>query len=343
MKQREIWLLLDSRQVGGIESHVLNLACGLKSYGLPVKIIMLEDYGAHPLVFAATSQGIEVGFVNGGIRRLYQLLKVSRPWLLHTHGYKAGILGRLCARLAHIPVISTFHAGEPGRGRLKLYNWLDRLTAPLAATVAVSQLIAAKLPKTTTVLKNFVSLPKSVNTPLSSNIAFVGRLSDEKGPDIFFNMARAFPTTSFHVYGSGPMDEVLREHQPQNVIMHGCVTDMEEEWRNIGLLCISSRHEGMPMVALEAMAHGVPVAAFAVGALPQLIEHGVNGYLAGAGCEADLTAYIDRWLHASTLTKRTLAERARQHIQDNYATERVMPSLLSVYLDAVRGQCGWAR
>lgn len=45
----EIWLALDSRGAGGIESHVLQLAKALQGAGRAVRILLLADHGQHPL------------------------------------------------------------------------------------------------------------------------------------------------------------------------------------------------------------------------------------------------------------------------------------------------------
>ncbi len=121
MHPNDIWLLLDSRDLGGIESHVLQLSGGLRQAGLKPRVLFWADYGGHPLRAALDRAGLVHETLTGGFRSLIDALRRRRPAVLHTHGYKAGILGRLAARLTARPVVSTFHAGEPGTGKLRLY------------------------------------------------------------------------------------------------------------------------------------------------------------------------------------------------------------------------------
>ena len=61
------------------------------------------------------------------------------------------------------------------------------------------------------------------------------------------------------------------------------VSNIAEAWPQIGLLLMPSRAEGLPMAALEALAAGVPVAAARVGAMPDVIRDGENGWLFDVG------------------------------------------------------------
>ena len=138
-----VWILLDSRGPGGIETHVGLLAAALARRGARPVLVFLQRHGSHPLEAVARSNAVPLRYLAGGFAALYRAMRRHRPALLHTHGYKAGILGRLAGLLSGTPVVSTFHAGEPGRGRLRLYTWLDRLTAPLSRPIAVDLARAA--------------------------------------------------------------------------------------------------------------------------------------------------------------------------------------------------------
>jgi glycosyltransferase involved in cell wall biosynthesis len=100
-------------------------------------------------------------------------------------------------------------------------------------------------------------------------IAFVGRLSHEKGPDIFAEITQGL-NHSISMYGDGEMMESLKQQYPHIKFKGMC--DMEKNWKNIRVLVMTSRYEGLPLAALEAMARGIPVIASTAGALPKLIN-----------------------------------------------------------------------
>lgn len=331
-----IWILLDSRGQGGIETHVEELAVGWNSGGQDVSVVFFRDYGPHPLRDRLRQNGIRV-MTAGSISGLFQLIRSGRPDLVHTHGYKCGILGRLLARLFKIAVVSTFHAGEPGDFKIRTYQAIDRLTARISTNIAVSEQIARKLPRGTRVMDNFVRVPPypAWSETNAGRIAFVGRLSEEKGADTFMEIARRHPSLRFDVYGDGPMRSTLEALGLANVTFHGMQPGMQDTWRNIGLLCMPSRFEGLPMAALEAMAHGIPVACFAVGALPELIEDNVNGFAVPPGDMDHLSYRIIQWSRIGPSLRSAMSLGARRTIQDRYSVERILPQVIGVYANAL--------
>ena len=332
MHESEIWLLLDSRDLGGIESHILQLAAGLGSTGRRPRVLFWADYGAHPLRPLLDAAGIAHETLAGGLRGLVTLLRQRRPAVLHTHGYKAGILGRLAGIAACRPVVSTFHAGEPGTGKLRLYVEADRLTARLGRRIAVSAAIADTLPKPVALIANFVELPDAamLDGP-HDTLGFVGRLSHEKGPDLFCALAAELPGERLVLYGDGPMRAELEARYGSAVQFRGRVVPMAPHWRDIGLLVMSSRHEGLPLAALEAMAHGVPVAAFAVGGLPSLITPERTGFLAPPGDLAALAAAIRRWSALPAPARAALSAAARETIAERYSVAHGVKAVLEEY------------
>jgi len=329
-KRQSVWLLLDSRKAGGIESHVLQLAEGLYMYDINVTVVFLTNYGDHPLRTELQRQGINTISLNGHIIGLWKAMRRERPSILHTHGYKAGILGRFVAHACKIPVVSTYHMGEKPSGRLTLYDWLDRQSARLASRAfAVSPQIAKNLPVDAKVVDNFVSA-NGLGISNGDRIAFVGRLSFEKGPDYFARLASRYPDYRFHIYGEGPKATELKASAPRNLHFHG-QRDMASIWPGIGLLIMPSRHEGLPMAALEAMARGIPVLASHVGAFDQLIDSGKNGWLVTPGDNDELAECLDRWIAMSNQQKRHFKQAARQKVLQRFSTDIVVPQLIYSY------------
>ena len=334
MEREVIVILLDSSQLGGIESHVYHLARALKKHGYSAEIWFYKRYSkAHPLSPRLDCENIRYRYLNGSFRDAFSQIKCNPPRLLHTHGYKAGVMGRIAARLFNVPVVSTFHNGDPGEGVVRIYTWLDRLTSAFSENIAVSNEIADRFKNKPVQINNFINLPgRQVKS--GNHLAFVGRLSHEKGPDQYLQLAKHIPDQVFRVYGSGPMESLLQEQEVSNIQFMGQVSGMNDQWQYVDLLCITSRHEGLPMVALEAMANGVPVVSFALGALPDLIEQGVNGWIAPQGDIQEMSKLITLWFSLPEAVKSEVRKACRQTIAKSYSYKAVLPQVLNVYARA---------
>ncbi|ELP5729477.1 glycosyltransferase family 4 protein [Vibrio vulnificus] len=338
-QRKEVWLLLDSLVYGGIESHVEQLARALKSQHIAVRVLLTNKYKRRPDIMNNLRQaGVQINYVSQlsgnhpmPVMQLAVALKRHKPLVLHTHGYKANIYARL-ARMMSFPnlrLVSTYHAGEQKTGKLWLYDLLDRYSSFISDhRFAVSQAILSTLPFTAEQTNNFVSVNESASKT-QEKIGFVGRLSYEKAPDRFVELAEHFPSQHFHLFGDGPEREALETLANDNVHFHGFASDMATVWSTLSVLVISSRFEGLPMAALEAMANGVAVIAMQVGDLGRLIEDGKNGFLANN--EPQLAQALNRWLGMNPKQRRVLLDNARNTIALNYSPQAVLPQLLSAY------------
>lgn len=324
-----IWQLLDSSAIGGIETHVIALTAGLRARGADARVVLLADHGPHPMDALLEAQGCPVEKLDGSAGHLLRDLRRARPAILHTHGYKAGILGRLTGRLAGVPTVSTFHNGDLGAGRVRAYTTLDRMTARLGRRVAVNGEIAGRLPGRVTVVENGVPLPADAPVPTGTRIGFVGRLSEEKGPDTFMRIAASLPELAFDVFGDGAMRAPL-DGTASNVRFHGAVPSMAPHWSELGLLVMPSRAEGLPMAALEAMARGIPVAAFDVGALKMLTADG-RGWCAAPDDLSGLVGMIREWADTGEEERRARSDRNHRFVAARYSVDRMVDDLIAVY------------
>jgi glycosyltransferase involved in cell wall biosynthesis len=323
-------LALDSRAVGGIETHVLVLGQALIKAGVRTTVLRLADHGPHLMDEQAADMDLPLRVLTHEQVSLTQWLKASGATLLHTHGYKAGFLGRLARPRHRLPVVSTFHNGDRGTGRLAAYTALDRFTSRWSKNIAVSQEISRSLPRPATFIDNFVTMPALAGSH-GQKIGFVGRLSHEKGPDHFVELARRYKDLPFVMFGDGPMRVSIEASAPRNLEIMGSVPGMADYWSTLSLLVMPSRQEGLPMAALEAMSYGVPVAAFGVGGLPRLIENGVTGYLAEPGDVAGLAARVLMSATATERSKSVMREKARMRIRNTYSAEARIGDVLAVY------------
>jgi hypothetical protein len=335
-----IALLLDSRGYGGIETHVANLAKGLDKLGHNVQIILLNNYGEHPVFESESFLSTRLIKLNGSALTLFKRLKNSHINLVHTHGYKAGILGRTIGKLTNTKVVSTFHAGDKGNLKMRFYHWLDCLTAKLSPCICVSEQIKNSSKISAKVIENFVILPaKSISKATSANqIAFVGRLSIEKGPDVFIRIAKKLPQYRFSIYGDGPMSKEISAKATKNVDLTGHVTSMTPYWDNINFLCITSREEGLPLVAIEALVRGIPVISFDIGGISSVVINNHNGWLIEPFNEDDFVESIKLSQTISKEQRNKMSMFGYWHIRNNFSCDAIVPQIFDVYQKALIGE-----
>ncbi|NVN83319.1 glycosyltransferase family 4 protein [Vibrio sp. Scap16] len=349
---QEIWLLIDSQTFGGIETHVIELTLGLIEHQCKARVILLTKFEPLPPIITRLTQ-LKLPFCHlsditpsqgNALSQLKLAITQFQPSHIHAHGYKASIvakLAKLTASSSDKPrQISTYHAGETPTGKVWLYDFLDRYTSVISDhSLVVSDKIKEKLPSKSTLLNNFIAIPKHSLSPnvsdetqiadLTYHVGFVGRLSHEKAPDRFITLAQANPDHHFHLFGDGPERQALESSNCKNLTFHGHQTNMSSAWQTIDVLVIPSRYEGLPMAALEAMARGIPVIATNVGNLPQLIEHQTNGYIAQS--ETQLQTCLIEWLDLSNQEKYVMSQKARNTIIDQYSPQAVIPQILACY------------
>ncbi|MBD1390744.1 glycosyltransferase family 4 protein [Neiella sp. HB171785] len=337
---KAIWLMLDSRNVGGIESHVGQLAKALHKRGYDVWVVFWKLYDSeHPLRSELQQRGVKTLLLGGSPWRFIRAVRRCKPRIVHTHGYKAGLVGRFLSWCGGASVVSSYHAGETPTGRVWLYDWLDRQSAYLCqARIAVSEQIASRLPCSAMVIDNFVQAAEPATNEIAGDqqIAFVGRLSVEKAPERILKIAEQLPQQTFHLYGDGPLLSDLQSKAPDNVVFHGKVDDMSQCWPAIELLLIPSRAEGLPMVALEAMAHGASVIASPLGGLPSLLKDVDGCCLIDGDNTYGWAAAIDDYQQLSESQKQPLAEQAKAKVERAYSTTAILPLFESIYAKVSR-------
>jgi glycosyltransferase involved in cell wall biosynthesis/SAM-dependent methyltransferase len=131
-------------------------------------------------------------------------------------------------------------------------------------------------------------------------VGFSGRLAEEKDPLTFVEVARRTPQelpVRFVMTGAGPLRSQVEEAvrtaalPPGRFHFAGPVADVAPWLRSYDALLLPSRLDGRPLVVMEALAVGVPVIASRVGALPELVEENVNGFLCPPG---DAGVFVER-------------------------------------------------
>jgi glycosyltransferase involved in cell wall biosynthesis len=169
----------------------------------------------------------------------------------------------------------------------------------------------------------------------------VGRLSREKAfPDLVLavsELRRLRPDLFVRllIVGDGPergrIERVVHQLDLEDrVTLAGHVRDVRPYYRDANVLAISSISEGSPNVLLEAMAAGVPVAATAVGGIPEIVADKKTGLLIEPRNPQAMAAAINLLFSNSDLA-RTLTRNAEELIRNTYSPENRARFLLKLY------------
>jgi glycosyltransferase involved in cell wall biosynthesis len=150
-------------------------------------------------------------------------------------------------------------------------------------------------------------------------VSFFGRLSEEKSPKTFVEIARRLSSHTeidFCMTGEGPEREPVLELIAQyglvdRIFAPGFVADVRPLIACSDVVVVPSRLDGMPLIVLESQLFGKPVVASAVGSLPEMVADGVSGYICPIG---DIEAFSDRIenLYRSPDLRRYMGERGRE-------------------------------
>lgn len=279
---------------------------------------------------ALARKGLRIHFVEDLVReinpfrdlaalfQLVQLMRDEAPDAVHTHSSKAGILGRLAARLAGVPaVIHTFHGFGFNDRMRPLTRALSVGIERLAATWADSLIFVSKSnmetaraedlgdPARWSLIRSGVKLsafPAPVDRDAKRRelgvrlhkplILGIGNLKPQKNAEDFLRVAEAalkdVPEACFLFVGDGPLRPQLEARialrgLSGKVKLVGWRRDTAELLAAADIFLLTSLWEGLPRALVEAMKTGLPCACYAVDGVGDLLEDGVNGRTARAG------------------------------------------------------------
>jgi glycosyltransferase involved in cell wall biosynthesis len=171
----------------------------------------------------------------------------------------------------------------------------------------------------------------------------VGRLAPQKGFGFLLEavalLKNTYPTLTVAIAGNGPLAGELsntaeRLNIKDNVYFLGQLPDVSPLLAHADGFVLSSISEAMPFALLEAMSHGLPVVATAVGGVPEAVRDGETGILCPPQDPKCLAAGIERLLQSHELAKR-LGQAGNAEVQKSYSVETMRRATLEVFQRAV--------
>jgi glycosyltransferase involved in cell wall biosynthesis len=361
-KSLRVAAIIDTNILSGPGRQLAALAGALRLRNVDLLVVTFQRHGTplSPFVAHLARQGVPCVVVPQSgrtdlrvVHRVRALLREWSPEVVQTHSYKATAIA-LLLRLGGAPWkwIGFSHGGTTEDRKARFYHWLDRRMirrADRVVVVAASQLESFKElgPRVQLVDNAVVPLPPSDSSqpPLDASLSrstrpvlgVVGRLSSEKGVDVFLHacdlLRRQGTSFSAFIAGDGPERtelEALRDRLglAARVRFLGSVADVRTLYEAMDLLVLPSRSEGLPNVLLEALAADRPVVATRVGAIPDVVSEPLVGTLADAESVDGLATAI---VSALKLGADPAAAAARRQVVARYSLDRRVATHLALY------------
>ena len=366
MSRPRVLVLITLAEMGGAQRYVASLLPALVQEFDVVVAAHGEGWlgdaarraGARYVPLRHIQRGIDPREDVLGLVELVRLLRHERPAIVHANSSKAGILGRLAAVVARVPVrLFTVHGWAfkaHGGGPARAYLWADRLMSPITTTticVAESEREAGLRARTcrrgrTVVIRNGVELDRPRRSAAAAvqpvTVLSVGRL---RAPKDFTTLVRAVAACKpgavrLLIVGDGPdrpqvAGEIARLGLDGTVELRAARDDVDALLAEADVVVLSSDSEGMPMSVLEAMAAGLPVIASAVGGVPEVVRDGETGALVPPRDPVALGRAITRLAEDPALRQRFGAA-GRRRAEREFALAGFQRAHVELYRAALR-------
>ena len=303
---------------------------------------------------------------------LTRIFRAQRPDIVHTHSGKAGVLGRLAARRAQVPIIlHTLHGPSFGPFQSAPANFVFTAAERIAArctdhfvTVADAmrdQYLAAGIGRPeqyTRIFSGFDLAPflaAQNDSVLRAQLGIapgdfvvgkIARLFELKGHDDLFaaapELVRRCPQMKFLLVGDGAwrgrFEQMAGDLRLQKHFIFIGLVPPSEVPRYVGVmdaLVHLSRREGLPRALPQAMAAAKPVVAFDCDGAREVCLDGETGFLLKPGDLSGLSQSLERLASDAALRQR-LGQRGQEFVKERFPTERMVEELFALYENLLR-------
>jgi len=284
------------------------------------------------------------------ISKLCKLIKEQNIDIIHTHGYKSDILGLIAARFSGIKIVATPHGFENSDDwKLKAYialgnqflKWFDSVV-PLSRQLCQDMNDIGVNQQKVTYIQNGVDLDEVEqmrlrekgaidNNGSKKRIGFVGQIISRKNIfdllDIFESLSKKHDNLELILLGDGDQRGELETYANKlasnpSIEFLGFRDDRLDWLKTFDIFVMTSTLEGIPRCLMETMAMGIPVAAYNIAGIDQLITHEETGLLAPLGEKQTLEEYWENILFDSELSDK-LSIAGREFVYEHFSGQRM--------------------
>jgi glycosyltransferase involved in cell wall biosynthesis len=293
-----------------------------------------------------------------------RLFKKGKFDIVHTHTAKAGVIGRLAARLAGVPVVVHTPHGH------NFYGYFNRFFSGLIIliekflTIFTDRIMALtelekndylkfKVANENKVILIYMGLELDGFLPVDSAkikeslnigdqekvVGFVGRLEPIKGPQFFVDAARLCLENNrlprFILVGEGSLRQDLEQKVDSwglknKIVFLGWRDDIADIMSVLDILVLPSLNEAVGIVLLEAQSLGVPVVASEVGGIPEMVQDKQTGILVRPGSAAALSLAINNLL-SDPQRLRAMSAAGKNWVKDRFKAEDMVSKISGLY------------
>lgn len=329
MGKTNILYVITKLELGGAQKHLLSLITNLDKGKYSIFLFtanegpLLNDALVIDGLCVKTSLFLErkINFFKdfAALLEIYSFIRENNIDIVHTHSSKAGIIGRLAARLAKVKIIIHTVHGWPFNDYQAfiaryVYVWLERLAARFSdKLIVVSGFDKGKGLKNRIgdnskytliyygiLFENFGRNEYNINNirgPLGLRIndltvGMIACFKPQKSPQDFIKLAsligEVIPGIKFILIGDGVLREkiedlIARRGLKNQVLLLGWRRDIPEILHTIDIFVLTSLWEGLPISVLEAMASAKPVVATDTGGIREIISENKTGFMVKPG------------------------------------------------------------
>lgn len=297
MKKTRVIHMLCSNSYSGAENVVCQIAHAFK-IDKQFEFVYASPDG--PIRDALIDRGINfVPMTAATLGEFIRVIREVKPDIVHAHDMRASFYAAFACR--NIPLVSHIHNNNFDSQKLSLKSAMYYFAARKAKHIFwVSKSAYAgyvfhqKFADKSTVLYNVIDASE-VNRKAAEDsgeyvydIVYVGRLTSQKNPQrlvkVLAGVAQKCPTIKAAIIGTGELEAetikaIAEHHATEFIDMLGYSTNPYGVMKQAKVLIMTSRWEGLPMCALEAMALGVPIVSTPTDGLKEIVEDDKTGYL----------------------------------------------------------------
>ena len=258
----------------------------------------------------------------------------------------------LLALLGRKKIIMHVHMGNQleNHTKNKLFIWcLNRADRVVLLAKKWQKCFAEWFPtvkaKTAVIYNACAPTPAVDYSVKEKSIIMAAFLNDNKHPDLLLkawkNLKADFPDWHLTIMGNGEVERFQTMAHgmalDDSVTFTGYITGKQKEdvWNRASIYCMCSRHEGFPMVVLEAWARGIAVVTTPVGGLPDVIEEGRNCLTFPFGDAEALATQLRRLIESPEL-RRSMAEYSKTFGERAFAPETISESVDLLYKEILK-------